>query len=60
MLLPLHIKQGLMKNLVKAIDQRGPACRYFAEEFPGIGVPKIKEGYFCWSKYLQDLQRQAV
>jgi hypothetical protein len=60
LLLPLHIKLGKMKDLVKAMDQRGPAFWYLVEEFPGIGVPKMKEGRFCRSTYLQALQRQAA
>jgi len=60
LLLPLHIKLGLMKDLVKGMDQRGPAFRYLAEEFPGIGAPKIKEGCSCRSTYLQALQRHAA
>jgi hypothetical protein len=42
-LLPLHIKLGLMEDLVKGMDQRGPAFRHLAKEFPGISVPKTKE-----------------
>jgi hypothetical protein len=34
-LLPLlHIKQGLIKNFVRATDQIPPAFRYIAEKFP--------------------------
>jgi hypothetical protein len=40
---PLHIKLGLMKNFVKAMDQTGPEFRYLAEKFPEISAAKIKE-----------------
>jgi hypothetical protein len=46
-LLPLlHIKLGLMKNFVKAMDQTRSAFRYLAEKFPGISAAKIKDGVF--------------
>jgi hypothetical protein len=43
---PLHIKLGLMKNFIKAMDQAGPAFMYLAEKFPGISAAKIKEVVF--------------
>ncbi|GBM46312.1 hypothetical protein AVEN_88006-1 [Araneus ventricosus] len=43
---PLHIKLGLMKNLVKAMDKNGPAFKYPHEKFPRLSVAKIKEGVF--------------
>jgi hypothetical protein len=45
-LLPLlHIKLGLMKNFVKAMDRTGPAFKYPAEKFPRLSEAKIKEGF---------------
>ena len=46
MLPPLHIKLGLMKNFVKAIDRTLPAFRYLHEKFPRLSEAKIKEGVF--------------
>jgi hypothetical protein len=46
LLLPLHIKFGLMKNFVKATDRTGPAFKYLAEKFPRLSEAKIKEGVF--------------
>ncbi|GBM36040.1 hypothetical protein AVEN_274445-1 [Araneus ventricosus] len=43
---PLHIKLGLVENLVKAIDKNGPAFKYLHEKFPRFSVAKIKEGVF--------------
>jgi hypothetical protein len=39
---PLHIKIGLMKNFIKAMDQTGPAFRYLTKKLPGIGAAKMK------------------
>ena len=44
LLLPLHIKLGLMKNFVKAMDGTGSAFKYLTEKFPRLSEAKIKEG----------------
>ena len=43
---PLHIKLGLMKNFVKALDKDGKAFQYLCTKFPKISDAKIKEGIF--------------
>ncbi|XP_076659865.1 uncharacterized protein LOC143363151 [Halictus rubicundus] len=43
---PLHIKLGIMKNFVKAMDKTGPAFEYLKTKFPTISDAKIKEGIF--------------
>lgn len=43
---PLHIKLGLMKNWVKALDRDGPGFQYLKSKFPRISEAKIKEGIF--------------
>jgi hypothetical protein len=43
---PLHIKLGLMKNFVKALDKEGKAFQYLCTKFPKISDAKIKEGIF--------------
>ena len=43
---PLHIKLGLMKNFVKAMDKSGVGFLYLKEKFPTISDAKIKEGVF--------------
>jgi len=47
LLLPLHIKLGLMKNFIKATDRTGSAFNYLGEKFPQLSEAKIKSG-FLW------------
>ena len=43
-LLPsLHIKLGLMKNFVKAMNQDGAAFKYICNKFPVLSQAKLKE-----------------
>ena len=42
---PLHIKLGLMKNFVKAMDNT-PGFMYLKQKFPKISDVKIKKGIF--------------
>lgn len=43
---PLHIKLGLMKNFVKALDKEGPGFRYLKQKFSNLSEAKLKEGIF--------------
>lgn len=43
---PLHIKLGIMKQFVKALQQDKPAFEYLKKKFPKISDAKIKEGIF--------------
>lgn len=43
---PLHIKLGLMKNFVKAMNRESVAFQYIREKFPKVSDAKIKEGVF--------------
>jgi hypothetical protein len=43
---PLHIKLGLMKNFVKAMNQDGEAFKYLRAKFPRLSEAKVKEGIF--------------
>jgi len=46
-LLPsMHLKLGLMKNLVKAMNQEEAAFTYLREKFPRLSEAKLKEGIF--------------
>ena len=45
-LLPLHIKLGLMKIFVKALDRAGQAFAYLRDKFPKFSEAKVKEGIF--------------
>ena len=46
MLPPLHIKLGLMKQLVKALDKNGGCLKYLCRFFPGLSLEKLKAGIF--------------
>jgi DNA repair photolyase len=43
---PLHIKLGLIKQLVKALDKESAAFKYLIQKFPSLSETKIKEGIF--------------
>ena len=43
---PLHIKLGLMKQLVKALDKEGNCFGYLRSSFPGVSEEKVKNGIF--------------
>src|SRR5215469_18531406 len=43
---PLHIKLGLMKNFVKALNKDGEGFGHLKQMFPKITEAKLKEGIF--------------
>ena len=43
---PLHIKLGLMKQFVKALDRSGDCFGYIRSTFPGLRYEKKKAGIF--------------
>ena len=43
---PLHIKLGLMKQYVKALNKEGQCFRYLRASFPGLSEEKLKAGIF--------------
>ncbi|KAK5649680.1 hypothetical protein RI129_000709 [Pyrocoelia pectoralis] len=43
---PLHIKLGLMKQFVKALNRDGLCFGYLIHKFPGISTEKLKAGIF--------------
>lgn len=43
---PLHIKLGLMKQYVKALDKEGECFKYLKKQFPKLSDAKITEGIF--------------
>lgn len=43
---PLHIKLGLFKNFVKALNKYEPAFSYLTTFFPRLSNEKIKQGVF--------------
>lgn len=59
---PLHIKLGLMKNFVKAMDKEGEGFMYLKQKFPHLSDAKIKEGIFVGPQIrhlLKDLTFEA-
>ncbi|GBN04543.1 hypothetical protein AVEN_205689-1 [Araneus ventricosus] len=50
---PLHIKLGLMKNFVKAMDYGGSGFQYLRLKFPKVSETKIKEGIFVGPLFRQ-------
>lgn len=43
---PLHIKLGLMKQFVKALDKNGLCFAYIGKKMPQLSMEKIKAGIF--------------
>lgn len=43
---PLHIKLGIMKQFVKALDKSGACYMYICSKFPQITNEKLKSGIF--------------
>ena len=43
---PLHIKLGLMKNFVKAMDRKGKGFAFLQQKFPRVSLEKLKAGIF--------------
>lgn len=57
---PLHIKLGLMKNLVKAMGKaNSPGFQYLAKKFPNISNSKMKEGIFIGPQIKSVLQDEG-
>ena len=43
---PLHIKLGVMKQFVKALNKEGSCFKYICGKFPGLTIEKLKAGVF--------------
>jgi hypothetical protein len=41
---PLHIRLGLMKNFIEAVDKNGTGFMYLKRKYPRLSDAKIKEG----------------
>ncbi|GBN96996.1 hypothetical protein AVEN_250456-1 [Araneus ventricosus] len=59
LLLPLHIKLGLMKNFVKRMDCGGSGFQYLRLKFPKVSETKIKEGIFVGPQFRQLMKDPA-
>lgn len=55
---PLHIKLGLIKNFVKALDATSDAFEYLNRFFPKLSTQKIKQGVFNGPQ-IRDLLKDA-
>ena len=55
---PLHIKLGLMKQFVKALDKEGACLKYIQEKFPYVSAEKVKEGVYV-GPYIRKLTKDA-
>ena len=45
-LAPLHIKLGLTKQFVEALNKEGACFEYIQQKFPYMSVEKVKKGVF--------------
>lgn len=45
---PLHIKLGLIRNFIRALDQTGGAFQYLHTVFPDVSAAKIQAGTFVF------------
>ena len=43
---PLHIKLGIMKQFVKALEKDSDCFKYICMQFPGLTIEKLKAGIF--------------
>lgn len=60
---PLHIKLGLIKQLVKGLNKEGKCFKYLFEKFPSLSDAKIKEGIFVGPdirKLMKDTKFESV
>ena len=56
---PLHIKLGLMKQFVKALDKSGECFRYICEVFPSLSQEKLNAGIFDGPQIRQLMKDQG-
>ena len=55
---PLHIKLGIMKQFVKALEKDGNCFKYICMKFSGLAIEKLKAGIFDGSQ-IQKLMNDA-
>lgn len=68
---PLHIKLGLMKQFVKALNKDGECFKYIAKKFHNLSTEKLKAGIFDgpqirrlikdenFNSYMTDIEKNA-
>ena len=57
---PLHIKVGLLKISVKAMDEKSERFAYIKQTFPIINEAKLKEGFFIGPQMTQLFEDQYL
>ena len=60
---PLHIKLGLMKQYVKALDKQSACFLYIFNKFPKLSSENVKEGIFVGPQirqFMNDEQFQST
>ena len=55
---PMHLKLGLMKQFVRALDHSGECFSYICSTFPGLSEEKKKAGIFD-EPQIRRLMREA-
>ena len=55
----LHMKLGLMKQFVKALDKHDDCFNYIVKKFPGLSMEKIQAGNFDGPQIRKLIQDQA-
>jgi len=58
-LLPLQIKLGFMKNVVKGMDKTVCGFEYVRNKFPNVSDANIKEGIFI-APQIRELMQDTV
>jgi hypothetical protein len=49
----MHIKLGIMKNVLWALDKKSDGLNYLKQKFPKLSDEKIKEGIFVGLQIVQ-------
>lgn len=57
---PLHIKLGLIKQFVKALDKNGSTFEFLRNCFPRLSQAKIKEGKNILNKHLNKISKFII
>ena len=56
---PLHIKLGLIKQFVNALDKDDDCFNYITKSFPGLSMEKLKTNFFDGSQIRKLMQDQT-
>ena len=51
----LHIKLGIIKQFVKALEKNGDCFKYICMKFPGLTIEKFKAGIFDGPQILKSM-----